>query len=215
MVSRIDRARAALKRNPGAGVGRVSGAGSSVATVAIWALGNVEPRIHPDAFVHPAGTVIGDVTLGAHTSVWPSAVLRGDYGRIVVGSRVSIQDGAVIHATAELPTIIGNDCVVGHLAHLECCTVADEALIGTGSIVLHGCLVESGALVGAGAVVPNGMVVPSGAMALGVPARLRVDSVDRSEIRRLVAIYVENVARYRRELRRIDPTSGSPLSRKP
>ena len=81
--------------------------------------------------------------------------------------------GAVLHTTPVLPTIVGDDCVIGHLAHLECCTIRDRALVGTGSIVLHRAVVESGALVGAGAVVPNGFVVPAGAMALGVPAKIR------------------------------------------
>jgi carbonic anhydrase/acetyltransferase-like protein (isoleucine patch superfamily) len=115
-----------------------------------------------------------------------------------------VQDGAVLHTTPLLPTTVGDDCVIGHLAHLECCTVHDGALIGTGSIVLHRAVVEAGALVGAGAVVPNGMVVPAGAMALGVPAKIRPDSVDVEETRRNAAQYVVNGERYRHELRRVD-----------
>jgi carbonic anhydrase/acetyltransferase-like protein (isoleucine patch superfamily) len=171
--------------------------------VAVYALGDVEPQIHADAYIHPDATVIGNVTIGAGSTVWPHAVLRGDYGYITVGERTSVQDGTVVHCTQERPTIIGSDCVIGHLAHLECCTMRDFSLVGTGSIVLHRAVVESGALVGAGAVVPNDMVVPSGAMALGVPAKLRLDSVDDSEIKRIVGIYVENAARYRAELRRL------------
>jgi len=172
--------------------------------VAVYALGDVEPRIHPDAYIHPDATVIGNVTIGAWSTVWPHAVLRGDYGYITVGDRTSVQDGTVVHCTQQHPTIIGSDCVIGHLAHLECCTVDDFSLVGTGSIVLHRAVVESGALVGAGAVVPNDMVVPAHAMALGVPAKLRPDSVDDEEIKRIVGIYVENAARYRAELRRLD-----------
>jgi carbonic anhydrase/acetyltransferase-like protein (isoleucine patch superfamily) len=172
--------------------------------MAIYALGDLEPAIDPAAYVHPDATVIGDVTLGPGTTIWPQAVLRGDYGAIRVGARTSVQDGAVLHATALRPTIVGDDVVIGHLAHLECCTVHDGALIGTGSIVLHRVVVETGALVGAGAVVPNGMVVPSGAMALGVPAKLRVDSVDAAETLRNASEYVRNGERFRRELRRLD-----------
>ena len=172
--------------------------------MAIYALGDVEPRIDPEAYVHPDATVIGNVTLGAGTTVWPQAVLRGDYGEIVVGARTSVQDGAVLHTTPLLPTIVGDDVVIGHLAHLECCTVHDGALIGTGSIVLHRAVVERGALVGAGAVVPNGVVVPSGAMALGVPAKIRPDSVDSADTLRNAAQYVLNGERYRKELRRMD-----------
>jgi carbonic anhydrase/acetyltransferase-like protein (isoleucine patch superfamily) len=172
--------------------------------MAIYALGDVEPRIDPAAYVHPDATVIGDVTLGPGTTVWPQAVLRGDYGVITVGARTSVQDGAVLHTTPLLPTIVGDDCVIGHLAHLECCTVHDGALIGTGSIVLHRAVIESGALVGAGAVVPNGFVVPAGAMALGVPAKVRPDSVDAEETLRNAKQYVVNGERYKRELRRLD-----------
>jgi carbonic anhydrase/acetyltransferase-like protein (isoleucine patch superfamily) len=172
--------------------------------MAIYALGDVEPRIDPEAYVHPDATVIGNVTLGPGTTVWPQAVLRGDYGEIIVGARTSVQDGAVLHTTPLLPTTVGDDVVIGHLAHLECCTVHDGALIGTGSIVLHRAVVERGALVGAGAVVPNGVVVPSRAMALGVPAKIRTDSVDVEETLRNAAQYVRNGERYRKELRRID-----------
>jgi carbonic anhydrase/acetyltransferase-like protein (isoleucine patch superfamily) len=172
--------------------------------MAIYALGEVEPRIDPEAYVHPDATVIGNVAIGAGSTIWPQAVLRGDYGVITVGARTSVQDGAVLHATPLLPTTVGDDVVIGHLAHLECCTVHDGALIGTGSIVLHRAVVEKGALVGAGAVVPNGMVVPAGAMALGVPAKIRPDAVDPDDTLRNAAQYVLNGERYRRDLRRID-----------
>jgi carbonic anhydrase/acetyltransferase-like protein (isoleucine patch superfamily) len=172
--------------------------------MALYALGDSEPDIHADAWVHPDATIIGNVTVGAGSTIWPQAVLRGDYGFIRIGDRTSIQDGAVIHCTEQLPTIIGSDCVVGHLAHLECCTVEDGALIGTGSIVLHRVVVRAGALVGAAALVPNGMEVPSRAMALGVPAKLRHDAVDGAEIARNAASYVANGQRYERTLRRLD-----------
>ncbi len=141
--------------------------------MSLYALGDIEPRIDPDAFVHPDCTIIGNVVIGAGSTIWPHAVLRGDQSRIVVGERTSVQDGAVLHCTRELETIVGDDCTIGHLAHLEGCTVEHGALVGTGSIVLHRAIVRTGALVGAGAVVPNGMEVPSGAMALGVPANIR------------------------------------------
>ncbi len=173
--------------------------------MALYALGDVRPVIAPDAFVHPDATVIGAVTIGSQTSVWPQAVLRGDVGRITVGARTSIQDGAIVHATAELSTWIGDDCVVGHLAHVEGCTVESGALIGSGSIVLHEAVVRSGALVGAGALVPNRMEVPARAMALGVPAKLREGAVDpESMILENAKGYVRNGERYRSELRRLD-----------
>lgn len=172
--------------------------------MAVYALGDSVPEIHAGAYVHPEATVIGAVRIGAGSTVWPQAVLRGDYGTITVGERTSIQDGAVVHCTAEHSTHIGDDCVIGHLAHLEGCTVEDAALVGTGSIVLHRVVVRTLALVGAGAVVPAGLEVPSGAMALGVPAKVRPDSVTPDQILPLAANYLANADRYRAELRRID-----------
>ena len=170
----------------------------------VYALGDREPSIHPDAFVHPDAVVIGLVVVGAESTVWPGAVLRGDYGEIHVGERTSVQDGTVVHATAELATRIGSRCVIGHLAHLEGCVVEDDSLVGSGAIVLHRAVVRSGALVGAGAVVRNGMEVPSGAMALGVPASLRPDAVPAGAFQPAVELYAANGRRYREALRRLD-----------
>ena len=173
--------------------------------MAIYALGDRVPEIHPDAFVHPDATVIGSVVIGAESSVWPRAVLRGDYGFITVGARTSIQDGSVIHTTERQPTLIGDDCVIGHLVHMECCTIENGALVGSGSIVLHRAVVREEALVGAAALVPNDMEVPARAMALGVPAKLRLDAVEPELMIRMGARqYVENGQRYRDGLRRID-----------
>lgn len=169
----------------------------------IYALGDAVPDVHPDAYVHPDAVVIGLVSLGPDSSVWPTAVLRGDDGAIRVGDRTSIQDGTIVHATSDLDTLIGRDCVIGHAAHLEGCTIEDGSLVGSGSVVLHEAVIGSGALVGANAVVPNGTVVPGGAMALGVPARIREDSVSAGEFDDAVALYVERSRRYRRELRRL------------
>ena len=93
----------------------------------VYSLGDRVPQIHPDAFGHPDAVIIGDVRIGADSSIWPCAVLRGDYGTIIVGERTSIQDGAVVHAVDEYPTVIGSDCVIGHLAHLEGCTIEDRS----------------------------------------------------------------------------------------
>ena len=141
----------------------------------IYRLGDLVPTIHPEAYVHPDAVVIGDVTIGSESTVWPGAVLRGDYGTIVIGDRSSVQDGSVIHAGPGFPTVVGDGCVIGHLTHLEGCTLEDDSLAGSGSVVLHHAVVGSGATVGANAVVPNRMVVPPGALAVGVPAQIRPD----------------------------------------
>ncbi|MDQ1679887.1 MAG: hypothetical protein QOI42_746 [Frankiaceae bacterium] len=169
----------------------------------IYALGDAVPVIDASAYVHPEAVVIGRVTIAAEATIWPGAVLRGDYGAIAIGAQTSVQDGAVIHCTATLDTRIGARCVVGHLAHLEGCEVGDDCLIGSGSVLLHRVVVQSGALVGAGAVVPNGTLVPHRAMALGVPARIRPDAVADGAFADNVATYVRNGRRFAEELRRI------------
>jgi carbonic anhydrase/acetyltransferase-like protein (isoleucine patch superfamily) len=172
--------------------------------VALYALGDWTPRVDPAAYVHPDAVIIGNVTVGAYSTVWPGAVLRGDYGVITVADRTSVQDGAVIHATEMCPTRIGAECVIGHNAHLEGCTIEDDCLIGSASVVLHNVVVRTGALVGAGAVVSGGTEVPSRAMALGVPAKLREDAVAPGSFSEAVQRYVANGQRYRRELRRLN-----------
>jgi carbonic anhydrase/acetyltransferase-like protein (isoleucine patch superfamily) len=169
----------------------------------IYALGSVEPQVHPDAYVHPDAVVIGDVRIGARASIWPGAVLRGDYDAIAIGEATSIQDGAVIHAGSGAPTAIGARCVVGHMAHLEGCRVDDGCLIGTAAVVLHEVVVGAGATVGANALVAKRMVVPPGALAVGVPARIVEGASRAEEIRSGVEGYLGNARRYAAELRRL------------
>jgi carbonic anhydrase/acetyltransferase-like protein (isoleucine patch superfamily) len=171
--------------------------------MAIYSLGDQIPDIHPEAFVHPDATVIGSVAIGPWASVWPAAILRGDFGRIDIGARTSIQDGTVIHTTERWPTVIGADSVVGHNAHLEGCLVGDRCLIGSGSIVLNRAIIESGAGVGAAALVSEGTTIASGHIALGVPARSRPAPDLASWVSEAVELYQAMAQRYRGELRRI------------
>lgn len=172
-----------------------------------YALGDVTPTVHETAYVHPAATVIGNVTIGAESSVWPGAVLRGDMGAIVIGERTSIQDNTVLHTTEEWPTVIGDDCVVGHIAHLEGCTVGDRCLIGSGSVVLNRAQIADGCVVGGQALVAEDTVAPPGTMLLGVPARPRSVAPDdvTAWIDYGVGEYRENARRYRAELRPVEP----------
>lgn len=172
--------------------------------MAIYALGEREPDIAPDAFIHPDAVIIGNVTVGSGSSIWPGAVLRGDGGRITVGNFTSVQDGAVIHCTSTLDTTIGDRCTIGHNAHLEGCTIFDDSLIGSGSVVLHGALVGPHALVGACALVGNGKVVPAFARALGVPAVITENSVAPEAFAHNVQTYVAKAQSYPQELRRLD-----------
>lgn len=170
----------------------------------VYALGDQVPSIHPDAYVHPDAVVIGNVTIGAHSSVWPGAVLRGDDGEIIIGERTSVQDNCVLHTTVEQATVVRNDCVIGHLVHLEACTIGPWSLIGNGSIVLHRAVVNSWAIVAANAVVLNDTIVPSGALAVGTPAVIKEGRARREDIEHGVATYVERAGRFRSMLRRID-----------
>lgn len=172
--------------------------------MALYALGDLEPTIADDAYVHPDAVVIGEVHVGSESSIWPGVVIRGDSGPIRIGERTSIQDGSVIHTTYHAQTVVGNDCVVGHMVHLEGCTIEDGSLVGSGSVVLHNAVVRSGGLVGANAVCPDGFEVPSGAMALGIPAKLRLDSVPEGMIALSAEHYVHNGKRFAKELRRLD-----------
>jgi carbonic anhydrase/acetyltransferase-like protein (isoleucine patch superfamily) len=171
--------------------------------MAIYQLGDLVPDVDPEAFVHPDAVVIGRVAIGPDATVWPGAVLRGDYGAISIGPGSSVQDGTVIHAGPGFPTTVGAGCVVGHLAHLEGCRIEDEALVGSCSVVLHHAVVESGATVAANAVVPNRMVVPARALAKGIPAKITENASDVAMIRLSASEYVANGQRYRKELRRL------------
>ena len=169
----------------------------------IYALGDSEPTIHSEAFVHPDAVIIGDVRIGARSSIWPGAVLRGDEGYIQIGDSTSIQDNCVLHTTPEWPTIVGDECVVGHIVHLEGCTVEDDCLIGNGSIVLHRVQVQRGAIVAANSVVLNDTIVPPGALAVGSPAVIKEGRANPELVRRGVAAYEYRARTYPTMLRRI------------
>lgn len=142
------------------------------------------PTIDPSAFIAPGAVVVGDVTLGAESSVWYNAVVRGDMEPIVIGERSNLQDGAIVHVDEGLPCIVGRRVVVGHRVILHGCTIEDDCLIGMGSVVLNGVTIGAGSLVAAGAVVPEGMAVPPGSVVMGVPGRI-VRQVDDPTARRM------------------------------
>jgi carbonic anhydrase/acetyltransferase-like protein (isoleucine patch superfamily) len=124
-------------------------------------------------WVAPNATVVGDVTLGAQSSVFYGAVLRGDIARIVVGEGTNIQDNAIVHLADDLDAIIGAWCTIGHAAIVHACTIEDECLIGMGATVLDGAVIGARSIVGAGAVVTPSTIVPPGSMVLGAPAKVK------------------------------------------
>jgi carbonic anhydrase/acetyltransferase-like protein (isoleucine patch superfamily) len=156
------------------------------------------PRIHPTAFIAPTATIIGDVEIGAESSVWFGAVLRGDdpeHG-IRVGARSSIQDNCVLHVSARGATIVGDDVTVGHGAVFESCEIRRGALVGMNAVILHGAIVDEESLVAALSVVPEGMHVPPRTLAAGAPARVRRELSGES------AAWVQNSASHYVELSR-------------
>lgn len=123
------------------------------------------------AYVHPAAVVIGDVVLGEDSSVWPTAVLRGDLKRIEIGKNTNIQDGSVLH-TSDFKLKIGENVSVGHRAILHSCEIGSGTLVGSGAIILDAAKVGENCLVAAGSLIPKGKVIPSGSVVMGQPARI-------------------------------------------
>ncbi|MCC6874543.1 MAG: gamma carbonic anhydrase family protein [Sandaracinaceae bacterium] len=134
--------------------------------------GGALPQLDPQAWAAPTATLVGDVTVGARSTIWFGAVVRGDVMPIRIGARTSIQDNCVLHATGGWSeTLVGDDCTVGHAAILHGCTVHDRVLIGMGSIVLDGAEIASDTILGAGSLVAPRARIPSGVLALGRPAK--------------------------------------------
>lgn len=155
--------------------------------------------IHPSAFVAEPSVLCGEVSLGADSSVWFMAVLRGDTAPIRVGERTNLQDGCILHTDMDLPVEIGNDVTVGHGAIVHGARVAGEALIAMRATVLSGAVVGRHCLIGAGALVPEGMVVPDGSLVLGVPGKI-VRALKAAEVERILEnarVYLEYARAYR------------------
>ena len=133
---------------------------------------HVPPRVDPTAYVAPQAVVIGDVRLAARSSVWPTAVLRGDINYVEIGEESNIQDGAIVHLSEDLPVRVGKLVTVGHRAILHACTVEDECLIGMGATILDGAVIGRGTIVGAHALVTGRMQIPPGSLVMGMPAKV-------------------------------------------
>lgn len=161
-----------------------------------------EPRVHADAWIAPGAVVIGDVAIGAESSVWFGAVVRGDIHSIRIGARTNLQDHCVVHVTRDLyPARIGDEVTVGHRATVHGCTVGDGALVGIGAVVLDGAEIGDEALVAAGALVPPGAVVPPRTLVVGAPARVRreLSAAEIDEQRARALAYVRDARTYATE----------------
>jgi carbonic anhydrase/acetyltransferase-like protein (isoleucine patch superfamily) len=130
-------------------------------------------QVASSAYVDPSAQVIGEVSIGERSSVWPCVVIRGDVGLIRIGSETNIQDNSTLHSDEGFPLTIGDRVTVGHQAMLHGCTIGDGCLIGIGAIVLNGATVGAGSVIAAGALVPEGMEVPPESVVMGVPGKVR------------------------------------------
>ncbi len=173
--------------------------------MAIYALGDVSPRIAESAWVADSAQVMGNVELGQDVSIWFGAVLRGDNEPLRIGIGTNIQDGSVLHSDLGKPLDIGAHVTVGHMVMLHGCTVGDGSLIGIGAVVLNGARIGRNCLVGAGALVTEGKEFPDGSMIIGSPAKAVRDLTPEQieGLRQSALAYVENARRFRDNLKRI------------
>ncbi len=155
-----------------------------------------KPVLASGVYITSTATVVGDVTLGEHSSVWYGAVLRGDINRIVIGHHTNIQDNAVVHVADDFPCIVGNHVTIGHSAIIHACTVGDEVLIGMGAVILDGAEIGAQSLIGAKALVKQGMKIPPGSLVVGMPARVvrPLTDKEKTELRASAEKYAANAA---------------------
>jgi carbonic anhydrase/acetyltransferase-like protein (isoleucine patch superfamily) len=155
------------------------------------------PIVDPAGFVAPGTRLIGDVEIGPEASIWYNCVLRGDVNRIRIGARSNLQDGTVVHVDSPkpgdsgLPTLIGEDVLIGHMAMIHGCILHDRAFVGLGAIVMDGCEIESGAMLAAGAMLTPGRKIPAGQLWAGRPAKYLRDLTEAE-----IAMHQLGVAHY-------------------
>lgn len=173
--------------------------------MSVYRLGEHRPELAAGCWVAPSATVVGRVSMGAGSSVWFSAVLRGDSDALTLGERVNVQDGAALHSDAGFPLTIGHDVTVGHQAMVHGCTVGHGSLIGIQAVVMNGAVIGAQSLVAAGALVTEGKQFPPRSLIVGRPAKL-VRELSDAEVQNLLhsaAHYARNGARYAAELQGI------------
>jgi len=160
------------------------------------------PTVDASAYVDASAQVIGDVHIGAESSVWMHAVIRGDVHWIRIGARTNVQDGTVIHGqTGTHPVTIGDDVTIGHGAIVHGCTIEDRCLIGMGAILLNGVTVGAESIVAAGSLLPESFQVPPGSLVMGSPAKIRrsLEPAERDALADVAARYVRLSREYAAE----------------
>jgi carbonic anhydrase/acetyltransferase-like protein (isoleucine patch superfamily) len=156
------------------------------------------PKVAPSAFVDESAQVIGDVEIGAESSVWMTVVIRGDVNFIRVGDRSNIQDGTVVHVQHDThPTRIGNDVTVGHGAIVHGCTIHDRVLVGMGAIILNGATIGEDCIIAAGTLVTEGTTIPPRSMVMGSPGKVKRALTD-AEVA-MIQEFADNYVRYRQD----------------
>jgi len=174
--------------------------------LAIYQLGDDRPDLDPTAWVADNAQVMGRVRMGAGSSVWYGAVLRGDNDWITLGARTNIQDGCVLHTDLGMPLTLADDVTVGHQVMLHGCTIGEGSLIGIQAVVLNGARIGKNCLVGAGAVVTEGKEFPDNSLILGSPAKVvrEITPEQAARLRHSALHYVQQAQRHRTQLTRID-----------
>ena len=154
------------------------------------------PVLGKNVYIAKGAVVLGDVTLGDHSSIWYNAVLRGDINRIVVGHHANIQDNAVLHLADDLPCRVGHYVTIGHSAIVHACVIGNESLVGMGAVILDGAEIGDQCLIGARSLVTQGMKIPPGSLVMGSPAKIkrRLSDAERAELKQWAQKYVENAA---------------------
>lgn len=158
------------------------------------------PQVDPDAYIAPGATLIGDVVLGARSSVWYRAVLRADIERIEIGCGTNLQDGVIVHLASDLGVQVGDHVTVGHGAILHACRLANEILVGMGSIVMDGAEVGEGSIIGAGTLITKGQQIPPRSVVMGRPGKVvrETSEAEVNGIQKSAEKYI-HVARFHRE----------------
>ena len=172
----------------------------------LYALDNKRPQMGDDVFVAPTASVIGDVVLGEHVSIWFNAVLRGDNDTITIGEGSNIQDGSILHVDEGAPINVGQRVTIGHKVMLHGCHVGDDSLIGMNAVVLNNAVIGKNCLIGANALVTEGMQIPDGSLVLGSPAKIikPVSDAALEMMRAGAQSYVDKIDVYKNQLVLID-----------
>ena len=165
----------------------------------LYALDDRRPQVDPECWIAPGAHVIGQVTLGAHASVWFGAVIRGDTDPITIGDGSNIQENCVLHADPGYPLSIGSGCTIGHKVMLHGCTIGDDTLVGMNATILNGAKIGKGCLIGAGALITENKEIPDGSLVMGAPGKVirQLDIAALASLKASALHYQENARRFR------------------